>query len=908
MIGNNKPMVRVNANTREKRQNISEAGNRIIQFGIHNEAARTVMTKLINEPNKDKKKDEETTPKVDLVQSISQRAIRKLQDIDNIYEILPDTETAETIMVSSILSPTDLITEELIWSVNGDFPSEIGARFIDLLRETFTKDYKINDHLSPLFRDAIYRKGAYILGIFPESAIDEIINSKTSMESFTTEDFNKKILGSKGFLGNNAPSADRSLSLENWFKNKQAVSETDSVIHSNLTVTDNPSILKFPLLREKLLRSVIRNKVISEEAMSKATQLFDPRPLTETESEQEQDIIDRLYQRQVNRVATSVKVNDNQTTYRKSVGAPLIKQLPYESVMPVAVPGDPDNHQGYFILLDGEGNPVTRDMAMSQWDKLKMGAQGQQVGVSQVSNLLQEMKYYEKGMCSIDDKSTLEEIERIYISLVEKDLIARLRNGVYGESVQISNPQEFYRIMLSRTLAGLQTKLLFMPTSLVQYFAFEYDKFGMGVSLVERGRILAALRASAIYANQVAMIKNAIPTKIATLQISEKETDPWSVAELMLTQLVEMNSMSFMYHSLTPEAIENGLMRSGWEIRVQGHPDIPEHAIELENKSMDAQMVDDSTLEDNAKRYFTYLKVPPALIDDSANPEFATQFVTQNALFNKTRNQYATRGSEMLSEFVRKTVMTDGNLLRELTNILRETVQYLPAEMMEEVKTTSLPVIELFLEQLEVSLPSSSADMDKMTLEAFSSYKSKVEEMIPIYFNRDDIEMMIPAVPDEEENAEVKQKVVDRIEDYIKSCLLRRWIVDNNAFPEVYDIFALSSEEPNVEFLKQYGLENERLVKTIQDTVAVIFARNQTVAQAEGDGGMNDTPDTSTDESTTDDTSTDDTTEFTDDTTEDETTTDEENPEENTDKENSDEEGGDDSEDELNSLLNDLPE
>jgi len=47
---------------------------------------------------------------------------------------------------------------------------------------------------------------------------------------------------------------------------------------------------------------------------------------------------------------------------RKSIGKPMLMKLPTESTIPVFIPGDPSNHIGYFVMLDGNGKPLELDL------------------------------------------------------------------------------------------------------------------------------------------------------------------------------------------------------------------------------------------------------------------------------------------------------------------------------------------------------------------------------------------------------------------------------------------------------------------------------------------------------------------------------------------------------------------
>lgn len=54
---------------------------------------------------------------------------------------------------------------------------------------------------------------------------------------------------------------------------------------------------------------------------------------------------------------------------RKSIGSPLEIKLPPESVIPVFASGFPEKHIGYFLVIDPEGYPVSKDKKMNYFNE-----------------------------------------------------------------------------------------------------------------------------------------------------------------------------------------------------------------------------------------------------------------------------------------------------------------------------------------------------------------------------------------------------------------------------------------------------------------------------------------------------------------------------------------------------------
>ena len=57
---------------------------------------------------------------------------------------------------------------------------------------------------------------------------------------------------------------------------------------------------------------------------------------------------------------------------------------------------------------------------------------------------------------------------------IEEDLLGRLA-GIYGEDLSIGATGEIYKLMFARSLAKKHTQLVFVPKTLLTYFAFDYN-------------------------------------------------------------------------------------------------------------------------------------------------------------------------------------------------------------------------------------------------------------------------------------------------------------------------------------------------------------------------------------------------------------------------------------------------
>jgi len=198
------------------------------------------------------------------------------------------------------------------------------------------------------------------------------------------------------------------------------------------------------------------------------------------------------------------RVKTETETSRRSIGRPLILKLPSESVIPVTLPNDITNPIGFFVLLDNNGYPITKNTSNFNEGNLNDLLQNN----TNLSSLLIEKTRQSVG--STCKKIDFNQAVSLYTQIMETDLINRLKNGIYKTNMNVAMNQEVLRIMLARTLKNMQTQLLFIPSELVSYFAIKYHSNGVGKSLLDNLKILTSLRAVLLFSRIMGEIKSSI--------------------------------------------------------------------------------------------------------------------------------------------------------------------------------------------------------------------------------------------------------------------------------------------------------------------------------------------------------------------------------------------------------------
>lgn len=733
-------------------------------------------------------------PDVAAFNALSDKTAQGITDAETVMQMLPDMELASQILISSIISPKDMMTTEVGYTAaEGLLPPEVSSAMLTCLRTFFDQDYKIKPLLPKMLKDMLFRTGSYPTAVIPENSIDEIINGNRtlSMEELSDNINSDGTVRPVGLLGpavKKTPTATRNkpgLAMESFGKFYPDTSVDgrmtfeglldrpvdDSFVH----VTDNFSLLKIPRINQKIREQKIANSIGSR-AMESISQMTD------------REVSGRLYKnpqfnfKPINELKTQDQLN------RTTIGNPLVIHLPSESVIPVHVPGCPEEQIGFFVLIDADGNPISKASNTDYYQELsqRMNSNG-----NFASAMLTKVKSQMDGF-SLNNSRHLDYSVRSYAAMVEQDLLARLRNGVYGNGVEISKQDEVYRIMFSRALARQHTQLLFIPAELMTYFAFRYNNDGIGKSLLDDMKILNSLRAMMLFSNVMAALKNSIGRTEVKLKLDDQDPDPSKTIEQSIHEIVRSRQQAFPLGLSSPVDLTNYLQRAAYEFTFEGHPGLPDVTVDFGEKSS-TYTKPDTELEDSLrKRSLMATGVSPEAVDTSFQAEFATSIITSNVLMSKRVMQTQEDFMAMVTDHVRKYIRNSENLLRDLREILKNNFNQLKVEELKNDKGETIEVsakekarakealINQFLSQfiatVEVNLPRPNSISLETQMTAMDTYSKALDAALDAWISESFF------VSDT--GGDVAGQV-STAKAAVKAHFLRQWMSENGVMTEI---------------------------------------------------------------------------------------------------------------------------
>src|SRR5690606_37417898 len=145
-----------------------------------------MLNRLVATPHRQGASDRKS---VDLssVNRIFQQTSRDAADNRNIYKVLPWLHLPREILISSIVSPGDMVNVVLnIGSQMKELPPNLSAQLDRVVQDFFINEMKLENKVYDWVDDAMAGSGAHPIMVIPEASLDSIINGgrdKLSMES-----------------------------------------------------------------------------------------------------------------------------------------------------------------------------------------------------------------------------------------------------------------------------------------------------------------------------------------------------------------------------------------------------------------------------------------------------------------------------------------------------------------------------------------------------------------------------------------------------------------------------------------------------------------------------------------------------------------------------------------------------
>lgn len=639
----------------------------------------------------------------------------------------------------------------------------------------------------------------------------------------------------KEYAKTHKDAADKSLEIseEGVWNIKFDSNKLDTLVE----VSDDLSILR---------QSFIRKEMLSQESARAAgiPTGFKPTSL-ERETFSDRNIIDKIFRKidDINSYNTDVLElkklkNDNQTA-RENLDEPIFINYPVEAVIPIFKPGSPSEHVGYLALHDEEGNPLSKAKPVNYYRELANGYNSRMTVNTMASSLIQQGKTMFEGFSNkLDEARQLEMLSRIHSNAIIKDILDRLKNGLYGKNLDVGDSAEVSRIMFYRALRGQRTRVLFVPKEVMSYMAFDYDNRGFGISLLDNMKVLISLRIQFMLAQLRAGIMNSIPETLVTLRIDEKDPDPRKTIQIANVMALQSRSNSgLIIGASNVQTIEDRVNQSNIRMAIESdNPKIPQIGHDISKTTADIPAPDNEVAEGIKRDTIMGTGLTPDMVDNSLSTEFAANVLQGNFITSLIAFQKQDRFNPLLTDFVRKVITVSPYLHKRLREIVRDNLDDIIENVKEASgdKTLSVKglassavevlidgIIDKFTSAFEVTLPAPPNDNHESKAEQLQQYEERVDKAIEFVISQDTLPESIVS----EDGA----NMVDAYAAIVKADLIRDWMLENNYMPEIMNYITVSDE--GVQTYEKNKAIRDLTVKTVK-AMTEFFKEGKNIADS----------------------------------------------------------------------------
>lgn len=708
------------------------------------------------------------------------RTVRDTSDIRNIFRTMPDLNLPRDILVSATVAPGDLATTSLLFEakVQGT-DSQLTSQLLGVLTDYFITEKKMEEKVPEWIDEALIMKGSHPIMIIPESSVDRMVNGAypdASMEAVASFDneWESGWFKPKGIFGLRVPTGTRDGKMDDFVSLESSRGRIDSAqmkdyhtikvtppkktsVSLPFRVTDNLAVLRAPAVQE-VKRAAAMSRIYGAPTLEsrRRERLERERTGGEQQEYQEvdgivrdpkagkrkkmQDISDGEVYSRFFRTPQRLKKNRMEVvpTLAQSGGStqghPLEYHLPPESVMPVCIPGDPTNHVGYIVVLDGNtGFPIASIREIDYYNELRRGSMGgsEQTGSnSQVAGELLNManNAINGGISNANDMQLARTVS-LCGDLIEKDLVARLKSGLLGGDFEISRTDYIDKLMLARTAKNQMTTLLYVPAECMIYLAYDYTEAGVGKSLLEDAKSLCAMRANLMIAHVLGSAANAIPGKDINIELDPDDADPVGTATFLASEAMALAYNQFPMSISSPQGIAEALQMTSFSVNVTGNPRFPEVKTSITPRESQQVVIDTelmNQMRDDVTRVFS---ITPEMVDGMNQPDFATTAVNNSLMLLKRVMVNQRKTNPFLSDYARLYTLNSGILVDKMMEVIEANKKFLPKDHQEDPEI----FLQEFMNSLTVSLPAPDVDNLEKHMDLYDKFSTGLDKMIEAY-------------------------------------------------------------------------------------------------------------------------------------------------------------------------------
>jgi hypothetical protein len=782
----------------------------------------------------------------DGVSRLTKDTASRIKNNDHILELFPETEIAIEVITSSILRGNDGVTEGVNYTIDPSVlpVGSIRNSITTLMKGHMERYYGLESNLPDVIRKAMFTDGAYVQLVIPEGILRNTmgINDKNKQITAGIEKYFKKdyipTVG-LGLLGNSAhiPGLE---SLNGGATGTGGIYEDDlgiSIIedYGFLTVATEKASAVSDSIKDRIRT---RNKKELKKVTDGLTKALG--------GSLNANIFDK------NNQITNIDYDKNLA--KDSVGLPLIMTVDSECVVPLTLYGDTGKHLGYFVLLNQNGSPISKNDRQLYADSLASNNSYTNSGNNSTAQAFLDRVRANLGD-TLKTAPLLQNAETIYNELVDSIIKKRVADGSFAGISEINVDSGIYKTMFARFLANKQTKLIFLPAEFVMYYAYEFRENGTGLSKMEKVASLYSLRSILLFAKSMATAKNSTNTTEITVTLDDDDPDPQKTASQIMAEMAKTRQLKFPLGVQNPtDLVEwSSTIGTSYVFKGAGMPNID---ISVSDTVPSKAVPDESLDEDLEEKIATSFGLTLELIKAGQREDFATMAENKKILFNNRMTTNRNKTNDMITKHARLILNNDIRLYESVYDIIDGNISEIKKVMSLSGSSDEAIVDELLnniIESVELTLPNSTVSDSDPLKAMLDEFISSVDSVLDGIFGDESSPSGLFGV--------MGEKIPD-MKAILRNTAIRRFISDNHILPEITDFFTLDEDGKIVydamadyngfiehlsKALGSFYKENTKIINKSDKALNKVIGSDDSTDDAAGSDDYGDTSDTDTD-------------------------------------------------------------
>ena len=698
-------------------------------------------------------------------------------DAAKLRKLAPEIDQSRTLVASSILSPNDLQDGEFTFDFDDvdtlqDEPELLDA-ITDLYSHYFNGIMRLGIKSYEWIGEAMYGSGSKCILILPNNTQIDLRHRSQATVSKSAyrpeaafESFQSFCKKSDDYLF-----SGKDLSWSAYFKSEQSTVKVNDLVPSMedygvqiptsfrsqedisiLRKSGSPDLSMYGGQYVAGIEAMVVNlkAKMAEGDIIRITENTDSFKYINTKKHKvEQNIWDKLAEKygfKKRPAREEVAILKDNPEGIEQMGHPTVIELPSEAVIPIFIPGAPDQHLGYFVLLDMYGQPLTIENS---------GAANTDTGCQPGSPNAAFEAMFGNNCCNAsyfnNNNSYSQMGNLIFSNMLDGYIRTRMKGIFHRDDLELGRYNALSTLLFYRTLQAKESMLVFVPPMLMQYFAFEYEPLtGCGKSKLADIQFILSLRTTLMMANVVAAVNDAVEHKRIEFGVDDKNANIEGIMELIANIFIEKNKLN---GSVDPSEIMRDMYSNSLTIVPKNIPGLSDMQVDVQNSGGQSTRVDDQTLEQLNNLIVSQLDVPPSALNQLNEPEYARSLVVGNLFFAKKITRYQRIWCSLIDKFIRTYTLVDPVFraaLRKKIALYGKTPvkEKLPPKVaklkMENPNMYSGELddlADLILNRVKSNLPKPNIVVDKTQFEEITNYINNIQQLADTFFNQE----MIPS-------------------------------------------------------------------------------------------------------------------------------------------------------------------